>query len=662
VRSDRDLKTVAARAGLLTRWRDAFGNERRVAPETLRAMLDVLNPDDLDALSKSMPPLIVADAMKPIFSVPAHFAKTKTARIELEFGEKRDCAVKQIAETKLQLDARMPVGYHSLELGTSRFTLAAAPPRCFGVLDAAQSNDALWGIAAQLYSLRRSHDLGYGDFTALAQFVGTAAEHGAAAVALSPVHAMFGANAGSYSPYSPSNRAFLNVLYADAQSLIGDAEFSRIVRGEKLASDIARARRSTLIDWPRSSAIHRRIFDVVFKRFRSGEIAGAAEFADFQSRRGAELFGHACFEALDESSVAAKKPVAASSRTRTFANENRERIAFHQFMQWCASKGLVSAQSAARAREMPIGLIADLAVGVDPRGSECWSQPRNMLIGATIGAPPDALNAIGQNWGLTTFSPTSLCREGFAPFLSILRAAMRYAGGVRLDHVMSLMRLWMVPNGAQTAEGAYVQYPFADLVRLVALESWRHRCIVIGEDLGTVPGDCRARLSQAGILGLDVLPFMRDGKKFLPPKRWRAGAVAMTSTHDIAPVAGWWTSRDLDWRRRLHLFGEVGEHAERAERETAKLQFARAAQISARATSGRVVDAAIDLAAQSPSPLIVVPVEDLVVAREQPNLPGTVGEHPNWRRRYRMEAKRLLDSRNVARRLKRLARARKHAR
>jgi 4-alpha-glucanotransferase len=308
---------------------------------------------------------------------------------------------------------------------------------------------------------------------------------------------------------------------------------------------------------------------------------------------------------------------------------------------------------------MPIGLIADLAVGVDPRGSECWLQPRNMLVGATIGAPPDALNAIGQNWGLTTFAPGALRREGFAPFLSILRASMQYAGGIRLDHVMSLMRLWLVPNGARAVDGAYVQYPFADLVRLVALESWRYRCIVIGEDLGTVPDDCRARLSKAGILGLDVLPFMRDGKTFLPPERWRAGAVAMTSTHDLAPLAGWWASRDLDWRHRLHLFGDLDEHAERAARDAARIQLARTAHVSARATSERIVDAAIDVVAQSPSPLVIVPVEDLVGAREQPNLPGTVAGHPNWRRRYRNDAKRLLDSRDAARRLKRLARIRK---
>jgi 4-alpha-glucanotransferase len=314
---------------------------------------------------------------------------------------------------------------------------------------------------------------------------------------------------------------------------------------------------------------------------------------------------------------------------------------------------------------MGIGLIADLAVGVDPAGSECWSRPAAMLIGAGIGAPPDELNALGQDWGLTTFSPQPLVRDGYAPFLDVLRAAMRHGGGVRLDHVMSLMRLWLVPRGAAAVDGAYLRYPFADLVRLVALESWRQRCIVIGEDLGTVPHDCRRRLAEAGVLGLDVLPFMRRGAAFLAPRRWRRDAVAMTSTHDIATVAGWWRARDLDWRRRLHLYGAVGEAAERATRTQARAQLARmlaatrGARLSARSAPARVVDAAIEALGSAPSPLALVPVEDLLGASEQPNLPGTTSGHPNWRRRYAGTAARLADKRAVAARLRRLARARR---
>jgi 4-alpha-glucanotransferase len=455
---------------------------------------------------------------------------------------------------------------------------------------------------------------------------------------------MFYADARRFSPYSPSNRAFLNVLHADPQKLVNDARSQKSVR-------------TSLVDWTAAADKHHALSEAAFARFVAGELPGAGDFAEFRRSGGDALAHHALFEALDEHG--GRKPAVDSASTRRFRDTHTERVAFHTFLQWRAARDLDEANAAAK--NMPIGFVADLAVGVDPNGSECWTQPHAMLIGATIGAPPDALNAVGQSWGLTTFSPTALRRDGFATFLAILRASMRRAGGVRLDHVMSLMRLWLVPDGARPIEGAYLRYPFDDLVRLVALESWRHRCIVIGEDLGTVPEDCRTRLEKAGILGLDVLPFMHDGEKFIPPKRWRTNAIAMTSTHDVAPVAAWWAGRDLDWRRRLHLFGEQNEADERAGRARSKVKLANAfsrngSRVSTRASGERIVDAAIDYVAASASPLAIVPIEDLLGAAEAPNLPGTIEEHPNWRRRYTVSASKMLDAPRVARRLGRLAR------
>lgn len=651
---DSDIERDAAKAGLLTEWRDAFGKVRRVSSQMLRALSDVVEGN---APSTTTQTFVVAESKRPAFAFSAR--PSQHARIELEFGGSKRCTVEQTTNDTIRLNVDLPPGYHTVEIGKTTFTLAAAPARCFGVHDAMQSSDKTWGVAAQVYSLRREHDLGYGDFTALTQFSMAAADRGAAAVAISPVHAMFGARPEKYSPYSPSNRMFLNVLFADVNAWLASDTFDSIARTADSTSDVAAARRSRLIDWQRSSALHRTLFENAFERFMRDELPGVADFFAFKKSGGAALAHHACFEAMDEIASTSPKPSAGSKREKEFAEKNSYRISYHLFLQWCASRGLASAQAGARMHGMPIGLIADLAVGVDPSGSECWARPRSMLMGATIGAPPDELNAIGQNWGLTTFSPAALRRESFAPFLSILRASMRYAGGVRLDHVMSLMRLWLVPNGAQSGEGAYLRYPFDDLVRLVALESWRNRCVVIGEDLGTVPRDCRTKLERAGILGLDVLPFMRDGNSFLPARRWRANAVAMTSTHDIAPVAGWWNARDLDWRRKLHLFGERSEDDERSDRVSAKTQLTRAMSLKAsRPSVDRVVDAAIDFTSASPSPLVIIPVEDFIAADEAPNLPGTIDQHPNWRRRYRTDANRLLASRIVSSRLRRLARHR----
>ncbi len=634
---DRDIERIAARAGLLTQWVDAFGKPQRVAPETLRALLDAMHADDDEG--NSVPSLVAVDAASPSFSLPLRGTSSR-ARLHLEQGDRIDCTLVRRGD-RLALDTALPPGYHTLEIGETRVVLAAAPAQCFSIADAVGDRKKRWGVAAQLYGLRRPGDLGIGDFTALALFAQSAARHGAAAVALSPVHAMFYADAKRFSPYSPSNRMFLNALFSDPRAL-------------GIESDDAS--NSALIDWPATAALHRTASEAAFARLVAGELPGAGDFAEFRRTHGEALERHALFEALDERG--GRKPLVDSRDAQQFRDEHGERVAFHSFLQWRAAHDLGLAKS--RASAMPIGFIADLAVGVDPNGSECWTHPHDMLIGATIGAPPDVLNAIGQSWGLTTFSPAALRRHGFAAFLRILRAAMRFAGGVRLDHVMSLMRLWLVPDGATPADGAYLRYPFDDLLRLVALESWRHRCIVIGEDLGTVPEDCRTNLATAGILGLDVLPFMRQGAGFIPPKRWRRNAVAMTSTHDLAPVAGWWVGRDLDWRRRLHLFGDRNEADERDERTRSKAQLASAlsrnrSRVSTRSMNERVVDASIDYVAASASPLAIVPLEDLLGAVEAPNLPGTIDEHPNWRRRYRAPAAKLLDTPRIAKRLRRIA-------
>ena len=678
--NDRELARLAERAGLVAEWTDAFGKPQRVAPDTLRALLDALRIDDAATLDTSfLPPLIATDAARPtLHGLPKLLRRVRRARIELELGGTRDCAVALDARSDaLTLGTELPPGYHTLDLGGARLMLAAAPARCYTVADAVNDErERRWGVAAQVYALRDARDLGIGNFRAVAEFAAAAAQHGAAALALSPVHAMFYADPGKYSPYSPSNRCLLNVLHADVGDLIGIDGSDELARDTRLGAELRKLRRADTIDWRRTATAHRTLFEALFERFAAGRIGGAAQFADFRARGGSALAAHASYEALSEYLLQTQGSVermpatlrdAQSSGTRAFTHTHHERVVFHSFLQWCAARGLAKAQQRARDAGMPIGLIADLAVGVDPCGSECWSRHEEMLPDARIGAPPDQLNALGQNWGLTTFSPFALTRTGYSAFLDLLRATMRHAGGVRLDHVMSLARLWLIPAGANARAGAYLRYPFADLLHLIALESWRHRCIVVGEDLGTVPSECRARLAGSGILGIDVLPFMRDTDAFVAPKRWRRGAIAMTSTHDLATVAGWWRSRDLDWRGKLALFGERDEASERAQRRDEIAQMRRAftnagaVQDGARLSPDRIVDVAMDFVASSPSPLAIVPVEDLTATVEQPNLPGTIDQHPNWRSRYDSDAATLFAQPRTAARAQRLSRVRSGA-
>jgi 4-alpha-glucanotransferase len=326
---------------------------------------------------------------------------------------------------------------------------------------------------------------------------------------------------------------------------------------------------------------------------------------------------------------------------------------------------------------MRIGLISDLAIGMNGAGSHAWSRQRDILVGASVGAPPDYYNANGQNWGLTAFSPHALIAGGFDPFLTTLRAVLRHAGGVRIDHVMGLMRLWLIPEGALPTEGAYVSYPAEDLFRLTALESLRHRAIIIGEDLGTLPYGFRERLAGDGIAGMQVLRFERDAHGFFrSPESWRPSAVAMTVTHDLAPTAGWWRGHDIDARASLAASSPAFADAEALEAErrarATDRHFLWGALCHAGAAGGEqptpdapksVVDAAVRFTASTPCGLAILPLEDALGMTEQPNLPGTIDEHPNWRRRLPGDACALLDAPSVVSRLEtmRRRRAEKHA-
>ena len=310
---------------------------------------------------------------------------------------------------------------------------------------------------------------------------------------------------------------------------------------------------------------------------------------------------------------------------------------------------------------MRIGLVGDLAVGMDPAGSHAWSRQRDILLGLAIGAPPDLFNPRGQNWGLTGFSPRALEDGGFTPFIATLRAVLRHAGGLRIDHAMGLSRLWLVPEGADPAEGAYLAYPLTDLLRLLALESARHNAVVVGEDLGTVPEGFRETVNQSGVHGMRVLWFEReDDGAFKPADAWEPTAVAMTTTHDLPTVAGWWHGTDIAARAECERLGPdvtAADELARRERDRDALWQRFVADGVAEGAAPPpdapqpVVDAAVAFVTRTRSPLALLPVEDLLGQEEQPNLPGTVDQHPNWRRRLPGPVSALLQEEAPARRV-----------
>ncbi|BBK43529.1 4-alpha-glucanotransferase [Allostella vacuolata] len=684
--SDALLRDLARRAGIHTDWTDYRGTARSVAPATLRHILAAMalpadSPGDIArslhrlddaAAGHTAPPLVTADAGKPV-ALPVGEIGASRGQLILEDGSRRDVVLDAGPEGRPQMAAIAEPGYHRLIQDHRETVLAVAPPRCFGIADIAPRRRP-WGLAAQIYGVRRRGDGGIGDLGGVAVLAEAAARHGADLLALSPCHALFAAEPGRAGPYSPSSRLFLNVLHGDPSLVLGQDRVAGAIAAAGVAEILERCEPAGLIDWAHAGAARLEVLRALFDAL-DGE---PEDCARFRRHAGPALEDHARFEALHAAERGRggewswrrwPEPLrdATSPAVAAFAAEHAREVAFHAFLQWIAHRSREAAQRRAREAGMRIGLMADLAVGMDGDGSHAWSRPGDVMTGLAVGAPPDLINGVGQNWGLTTFSPPALVTGGFAPFLATLRAAMRDAGGVRIDHVMGLARLWLVPEGASATDGAYITYPVTDLLRLVALESHRHRAIVVGEDLGTVEPAFRRQLDRRGVHGMRVLWFEKDERGFLPPAAWTRDAAAMTTTHDLPTVAGWWLDSDI--RLRGAIAGRPdGDPAELADRADARAALWRAFQASGAAAgppppagppaTDQVVDAAIRHVARARSRLMILPVEDALGLGDQPNLPGTIDEHPNWRRRLPTDAGQVLDAAPVAARLRTIQRER----
>jgi 4-alpha-glucanotransferase len=684
---DAAVRDLARRAGIAVQWTDYTKRQQTVSLESIRRILAALQlPCDGAAdlahsrhmLEQSQTPqLITAVAGKPIHLPISAASERSRARLTHEDGNVADLTVRHTARS-IGVPPIQTIGYHTLEIGETRLTLAVAPPRCVTIEDIAPG-ERLAGLAIQTYGLRRDGDCGIGDMGGVCALARRAGVLGIAALGLSPVHALFAADRNHFSPYSPSNRLFYNPLLADAAAVFGNERVER-VRGAAGVDDVAREReRAPLIDWPNAATNKFELLRRLFDDFVTHDLGGAGsgnlvvDFAAFRASAGAALEQHALFEALHGAHLQAgpqgrdwrnwpaqwRDPHGAA--VQRFRNENKREVLFHVFLQWIADRSLAKAQQQTKSAGMQIGLIADLAVGMSPAGSYAWASHDTLLGDLQIGAPPDLFNRNGQDWGLTTFSPRALRDAGFAPFIATLGACMRHAGGLRIDHAMGFMRLWVIPAGAASGEGAYLTYPIDDLFRLTALESHQHRAIVIGEDLGTVPPGFRVRLRRAGIYGMSVLWFERTAKRFKKPADWPPEAVAMTSTHDLPTVAGWWRGADLDEWARCGVMTDIPE-AQNARGKERKMLWR--AFVSAGAGDGelpavndgaRAADAAVKFIAETPSRLALLPLEDALAGTEQPNLPGTIDEHPNWRRRYPSDAATLLDDPAVRQRVGSLA-------
>lgn len=688
---DGELRDLAEAAGVAVEWHNYAGERREVAPDALRRVLTALGfpcetPKEVtgsrERLAASpglggLPPLVTAVAGTTT-RLPIGGDTARHALLLTETGGEREIRLRP-SRHGVEMPVVSEPGYHRLVIGEREIVLAVTPERATGVQEIAEGARP-WGLAAQVYGLRRDGDGGIGDAACVAHLAQSAARRGADMLALSPLHALFPAEPHRFGPYSPSSRLFLNPLYAAPALLFEPARVAAAVAQAGVAEELSRLETLELIDWPAASHAKLALLRALFAQFSADDgipDALRADFAQFQADGGELLADHARFEALQAEQVA-RDPSRGDWRgwasdlrdargpaVDAFAQAHRREVLFHIFLQWVADRSLGAAQRRARQAGMRVGLIADLAVGMDPTGSHAWSRPGDILSGISIGAPPDLFNSNGQQWGITSFSPQALRAGGFAPFLATLRAALRNAGGVRIDHAMGLQRLWVVPDGVSPADGAYLRYPLTDMLRLLALESHRHRAIVVGEDLGTVPEGFRDAFGQHGIYGMRVLWFERDNGAFTEPARWDRRAMAMTSTHDLPTLAGWWRGADIALRAEHGVLGPDQRPADlEAERDTDRAALWQAIMQSGVGSdprpeqADRFVEAALQYVASSACALCLLPLEDVLGRVEQPNLPGTIDEHPNWRRRMPGPAAGLLDAPVPARRLEAVAAAR----
>ncbi|MDB5730819.1 MAG: Malto-oligosyltrehalose synthase, partial [Variovorax sp.] len=706
------LARLCAQLGIATHYHDIWGARHEVAREALAALAAEFGPpsdgpqapvapaDALHALQaaawrEALPPVIAIGEGQAGWSVrlrlPASWTQLRW-QLQEEGGARHDATLATHAlpetarielggiahvERRLEVDVALPAGYHRLRVeGLPGDTLVVSAPAHCHRPDALQAGGRVWGPAVQLYALRSQHNWGIGDFSDLAQFVEQAAQQGAGIVGLNPLHALFTHNPAHASPYSPSSRLQLNVLYIDVEAVedFRDCEPARQrVRSPEFQARLAAVREAALVDYQAVAALKLEVLEMLYAHFRMRHLsdegahprdARGREFIEFVAERGEPLRRHALFEALQASFHAADGAVwgwpvwpeayrdPEGPAVAQFAREHAARIQYHQYLQWQASRQLARAGDRCRTLGLAVGLYLDLAVSVDRAGSDAWSGQDDFAPGVGIGAPPDEFNPNGQGWGLPPLRPDRLRASQYRLFIETLRACMRGAGALRSDHVMGLMRLFWIPPGHDARNGAYAHYALDEMLAIVALESRRNRCMVIGEDLGTVADEMRAALARFEVLSYRLLYFERDAADaFKPREAYPRDALVAVSTHDLATLAGWWSGHDLRLRLRLGLFPDrrvfEKQLLDRAQERVRLLLAVQDAGLltsdavveacGAAALSPSVVEAIHVFLAGAPSQVMMVQLEDVLGVVEQANMPGTTDAHPNWRRKLPLD-------------------------
>ncbi|MBA6383237.1 4-alpha-glucanotransferase [Colwellia sp. BRX10-9] len=615
--------------------------------------------------------LPVDESLKVAWQITTEQSELLTGEVlvsELIFQEKNQLADKEYRKLALTLPL-LSQGYHKLKLSYGQQTaschLIFAPKTCYSPQEA--SPEKMWGYAAQLYSLKSESNWGMGDFGDLKTLVKNSAEQGAAAIGLNPLHPLYQNNPAHRSPYSPTSRCFLNSLYIDVTQVpnFSSCKAAQLrFNSDEFQAKVNFVRNTELIDYPGVADVKFEIIELLFEDFIQANndqnvSATYQEFSDFKAEQGDDLLLLTTFDALyehfrmiDSNAYGWKMWPSEfqsphSAQVAAFQQQHAKRLDYFAFLQWLAHRQLTDVAALTEQAGMPIGLYLDLAVGCDGSGVDVWSDKDVYVSGAAVGAPPDAMNTLGQDWGLTPINPVALQQQGYLPLIKALRSNMQYAGALRIDHILGLMRQYWVAPGMKADQGVYITFPFKDILRIIALESRRNDCVVIGEDLGTVPDGFSEIMAAAGLLSYKVLFFERwESGLFKRPELYPAQSMVTVSTHDLPTLTGWWTGRDLHWRQALNLYpsDEMGQQERQARIQDRSLLVAALADLDvidvtkAPQQSPAIINTELSIAVQkymakAHSHIQLIPLEDTLEIVEQVNIPGTIDEHPNWRQK-----------------------------
>lgn len=721
---DNALKQVAEMAKIADRYVSAWGSEAQVEDDTIRHLLASLGYDTSsdEALLQSAEKKHKKDVVDPVLvvhqgaaiEVPLYLGVSAREsefdwRLQTEQGE----VLEGYLQSQIVRDERaeggplvfalpndLPLGYHTLLIARKRrkapyqMTLIVTPQACYKQPALAQGKK-LWGPSIQLYTLRTQHNWGMGDFGDLKQLVADIASRGGDFVGLNPIHALFPANPEGASPYSPSSRRWLNILYIDVSSVPEfalSAEAQQKVGSPEFQQRLQKVRDAHWVNYSEVAELKMSVLPLLFAEFKKRHLDKHSDrahaFLNFVEQGGESLLHQAAFDALHAQLHAEDASVWGwpvfpekyrrfdSAAVQKFVDEQKDQVHLYMYLQWIADAQIHEAQSLAEEKGMAVGLYRDLAVGVADSGSETWADHGNLLQDVSIGAPPDVLGPLGQNWGLPPLNPQVLQATAYDAYIKLLRANMKHCGALRIDHVLGLLRLWWIPKGENATKGAYIYYPVKDMLAILALESHRHQCSVIGEDLGTVPDEIVELLRDAGVHSYKVFFFetSKEDGGYVSPAHYAEQSMAALCTHDMPTLRGFWHCDDLKMGSEIGLYPDEeqlqGLFDDRLKSKQGILDSvawhgylpAGVGRDATQVPMDSYLSEALQLhVAAGSSALLSVQLEDWLEMDKPVNIPGTVNEYPNWRRKLSMNLDEIFAREEVNRIAARLTEVRSKA-